>query len=325
VSTLPKNNDAVTFAEQFSLGCSEHVTFHRVELQEANRRIEKRWQKIVKTQSALAVLDSNMKDAARDLARAKSRFDESESEEFDYDRRGSKVYRSVYYEHQTERDRRQVRVDSLRREISTLEEKPRDLLLGLPRFAAKAARWLFFIFMPKEFRDLSALCQSAQAKLWKQAPQAGEATQNLLTWFRSHRKDTVEPGNEAELRLGSHSSPPRISTPGIRSYSRETGVLFPDSFSVDPIWSGANPFAPERTLTETTVLFTENLPQDLRERKWMQKFVPMLPTNTRENESIARRDMRPEWLTQEQCVAFASLREGPFAQIRSLVGALCDD
>jgi hypothetical protein len=320
-----KKDDTLAFAEEFGLQWSLHGSFYRTELQEAKELIKKRERKILKTQSALSVLDCKMVDAKQDLANAQRRFNESESREFDYDRNDRKVYRNLYYEYQEERDTRQSDVDNLQHQIKQLEIKPRNLLLGLPRSEAIAARWLFFIFMPKEFRDLSALCQSAQSKLWKQPPQAGEPTLNLLTWFRSHRKATTENGNEAELRLGSNSSPPRISTPNIRRYGRETGVQYPDSFPIDPIWSGTNPFAPGRTSIETTVLFTENLPLGVHQRDWMQKFVPMLPTPKRENESIARRDLKPEWLTQEQYVAFANLRAGPFAQIRSLTEALRDD
>jgi len=57
----------------------------------------------------------------------------------------------------------------------------------------------------------------------------------------------------------------------------------------------------------------------------MQKFVPMLPTVTRENEGIAKRENKPHWLTHEQYVTFCNLRAHPRSQIRALVDALVDD
>lgn len=50
-----------------------------------------------------------------------------------------------------------------------------------------------------------------------------------------------------------------------------------------------------------------------------------MPTRTTENEGIARRERKPEWLTQEQFISFTSRRAGPHAQIRRLIEAFQDN
>lgn len=57
----------------------------------------------------------------------------------------------------------------------------------------------------------------------------------------------------------------------------------------------------------------------------MQKFVTMLPSTVRENEGIARREKKPQWLTQEQYMAYTGLRTGPYSQIRNLLHCLTDN
>jgi hypothetical protein len=91
------------------------------------------------------------------------------------------------------------------------------------------------------------------------------------------------------------------------------------------MWDDRDPFASGRLDTETTIMFTELLPQGVDQGEFMQKFVAMLPSKTRENEGIARRERKPDWLTQEQFVTFTTLRAGPYAQVRCLVEALQDN
>ena len=319
--------DTRTLAKHYGSQCERLDKMYSQEIAEANRLIEERWNSIEKVQRELSVFDSKLESAIRELTNASSQRQDSEARDFDYDRRGRRVYHSVYHEYVQEETTCQMKVNQLATKVRALERKPANLLFGLPRSRELSLEWLFFLFMPKELRDVAALAQLAQSKLWEDAPHDIEPTQKLLSWFQRNRKKTVDIPSEnenTELCLGSHSEPRSISTPDIRQYARETGIFFPDSFSVDPYWVGRDPFAPGRTAAETTLLFTEQLPL-AHESDFMQQFVPMLPSKTRENVCIARREKKPDWLTQEQYVAFANLRAGPYAQIRCLVEALHDD
>jgi hypothetical protein len=299
---------------------------HSEELQAANERIDERWKQIAKAQTELYELDSKLKNAQRDLSSATLLRQASEVRDFNnYDRRGRPVFQQVYYDLKADENRCQITVNTLAARIRVLETKPPNLELGLPRSQDRSLQWLFFLFMPTEFHHLLALAQLAQLKLWKEAPLVERTCHNLFSWFRSRQNVHSVPVNEAKLHLRTHSEAPRIGSPGIRNYSRETGVFFPDSFSIDPIWDGRNPFASGRSDTNTTIMFTELLPQRVDQSEYMQTFVAMLPTNTRENEGIARRERKPEWLTQEQYVTFTTLRAGPYAQVRCLVEALQDN
>lgn len=320
--------DTLALAQVFGLSSKTLVKHYSSELQRANELIAERWAKIEKTKQELNVLDAQLTEAEDQLRAAEWAFEESGRRDYHYERtahgRRRKIFNNEYYKHQAERNRCQNSVISISNNIRTLEAKPPDLLLGLPRSKECAVQWLFFLYMPQEFRDMSALAQLSQCKLWNSVPQAKSMTQNLLTWYSVHRKLASGAPSEAELVLGSKTGQPSLSTPGIRSYSRETGVFFPDSFSIDPSWVEKDPFTAGRTETDTTLLFTEELPQGIDRRDFMQKFVAILPTATRENEGIVKREMKPEWLTHEQFTAFTTLRAGPYSQIRSLVESLHD-
>jgi hypothetical protein len=152
---------------------------HSEELHAANELIEQRWKKIAKTQLELSELDSKLKTAKRDLGSAWERSEISEHTDFDYDRRsGQKVWHQLYYDISKEKRRCQNIVNSLEKKIQVLEIKPADLKLGLPRETDRSLQWLFFMRMPTEFRDLSALAQLAQSKLWKKAPVEETLTEN---------------------------------------------------------------------------------------------------------------------------------------------------
>jgi hypothetical protein len=317
--------DTLKLALEYGSSSKRLCDMHSEELRAANELIEERWKQVAKTQTKLSVLDSKLENAHIDLSNARERLEESKLRDFNYDRHGRKVFDQVYYDTRNNENQGQKIVYSLTASIQVLERKPPNLELGLPRYQERSLQWLFFLFMPIEFRHLSALAQLAQSKLWKNAPSAVEPSQNLFSWFRSRRKVHSIPVNEAKLHLGTQSEEPRISTPGIRDYVQETGVFFPDSFSIDPMWDDRDPFASGRTDTETTIMFTELLPQQVDQSEFMQKFVAMLPTKRRENEGIARRERKPEWLTQEQYVTFTTLRAGPYAQVRLLVEALQDN
>ena len=319
-----KKQSTLELATAFGRGNQQFIDIHKNELDEANRLIEERWRKIMKKQQMLSELDSKLVTAEYDLQQAMNRKQKSEANDYDYNRRGQKEYHSIFYTYAAQVEQAQRAKNSLVSQIREIEEKPSKLVLGLPRDRDRAFLWLFFCFMPNEFRDLAALVQISQSKLWETPPKETLPQQDLSSWFSRHRKVTFEATCIGKLQVWSHSGFPRNDTPGIRSWHRETGVIFPDALSIDPSWSGADPFAKGRTFLSTTKRFTEKLPQGVHEKEYMERFVVMAPSSTRENESIARREKKPEWLTMEQYLCFSHMRAGPYSQVRCLVEAIHD-
>jgi hypothetical protein len=325
------HDETLTFALQFGLGFDEFVDIHKQELNAANILIDERWAKIQKTQQELRSLDSELQVVQSKLSSAEVQLRHSESNDFDYIRENvffktkTKQYRAAYYDKLKARNELQQEVYGLQRRIQSLEAKPPKLLLGLPRNLDGALRWLFFLFMPDEFRNLAALAQLGQSKLWQSPPSAKSPKRYLLSWYTSNRKTGGDNATDAELILGSNSPEPSLQLPNIRQYAKETGVLFPDSFSVDPAWRGMDPFSSRIPFKDTAMFFTEKLPHDTHHKQQMESFMVMLPTTSRENEAIACRELKPDWLNHEQFTTFANLRAHPTTQIRCLVGALHDD
>jgi hypothetical protein len=120
------------------------------------------------------------------------------------------------------------------------------------------------------------------------------------------------------------SKEPRIGRPGIRSYVRETGIFFPDSLLLDPVWRDSDPFACFLD-HDSTQIFTELLPSHIEGSAALQKFIPMLPSGTRENEAVAFQTDRPDWMSSDNFSAFAGLRAHPHTQFRSFVDAISLD
>jgi Protein of unknown function (DUF3638) len=318
------HDEALTFALQFGLGFEEFVDIHQNELNAANNLKDERWEKIQKTQQELRRLDSELQVAQSKLSSAKEELLYSESNEYDYVYR-TKRYRAAYYDKLNARDELQQQVNGLEGRIQSLEAKPPNLLLGLPEYLDGALQWLFFLFMPDVFRNLAALAQLGQSKLWQSPPSAHCPERNLLSWYTSNRKTGGGNATDAELILGSNSPEPSLQLPNIRKYTRETGVLFPDSFSVDPAWRGVDPFASVMPFDDSAMFFTEKLRHGTHHKEHMESFVAMLPTTVRENKAIASREMRPDWLNPVQFTYFKNLRAHPHTQLRCLIEVLHDD
>jgi Protein of unknown function (DUF3638) len=295
-------HETLKFALQFGLGFDEFGDIYKKELNAATHLIDERWEAIQKTQQELHSLDS-------ELSRAEAQLN---------------YIRSIKHEHTAYSDKLKARND-LQGRIEYLEAKPPDLLLGLPRNLDGALQWLFFLFMPDEFRNLAALAQLGQSKLWQSPPSAHIPKHYLLSWYMLNRKTGGGKATDAELILGSNSPGPFRPKLDIRQYARETGVLFPDSFSVDPAWSGVDPFSSGIPFKDTAMFFTEKLPNATHHKEQMESFMVMLPTTSRENKAIASREIRPDWLNPVQFAYFTNLRAHPHTQIRCLIEVLHDD
>ena len=242
---------------------------------------------------------------------------------------------SVYYDTVAAEDQCRSEINALQDRIRRNETKPVDVRLSLPRHSKKCVTWLFFLYMPQEFRDLSALAYLGQLKLWEEAPATSEPVQNLRTWFCNGGTSFGNaPDAEAELVFGSFSDIPEMCTPDIRDYGEEDGVMFPGIFLLCPQWKNRDPFAglamghdtPSQFERNATFLFTELLPIQADKSEMMQQFVAMDPSKMRGNEAIALRDKKPDWLaTHEEFLTFAKLRAFPHTQIRHLLEALVDE
>mmetsp|Transcript_14456 Transcript_14456/g.35001 ORF Transcript_14456/g.35001 Transcript_14456/m.35001 type:complete len:153 (-) Transcript_14456:5776-6234(-) len=113
--------------------------------------------------------------------------------------------------------------------------------------------------MPVEFQNLCSLVHASQTVMRKACPPPPR-WMCLHEWFSQRKLGSFDALSEASFRLHSKSEMPRIGTPGIRSYTKETGVFFPDSLSMDPLWQVSNPFD-GGSRRESTLVFTEMLPK----------------------------------------------------------------
>jgi Protein of unknown function (DUF3638) len=127
------------------------------------------------------------------------------------------------------------------------------------------------------------------------------------------------------MSLGSPTE--RVDSPltkiNIRQYKRETGIFFPDSYSLLPRWCRGDPFSSSRSSDDTSRLYTEKLPGANSET--LQSFLVLLPSNTRGNIGIAEKNTKPDWLSYEEYQMFATLRAFPHIQLRHLLVAMTDD
>lgn len=316
--------DTLALALDFGQSSTSMLGIYAEEQEAAKAHIEARWKVIAQKQAELRRLDPQLQVAEVELIHAVNEVSREKNTTcyFEY---GRFQYSSTYHAAVAIRDQRQAKVNSLKSQIITLEQKPPDVLFGLPEGREKALQWLFFIVMPQEFQDLATLSHRGQLMLWTVAPGSRiQGMQCLKSWFQSRKRHSTFLPCQPKSQLLSYSQHPNITTPDIRFFTPRTGIFFPDAFSLNPIWSGTDPFA-GRTEDNTVILYSEILPNGYDNIKLMQKFVPMLPTKSRENEGIARREDKPDWLSPEQYVVFSTLRAHPRTQIRKLVEALADD
>jgi hypothetical protein len=296
---------------------------YKSELEYAQNKIDDRFADILAKQEALQVLDADFMIAKKELSKA-ARNTRTAVAYDDYGRKDP--YDPGYVEATEQESSWREYVRELKHRIANEEESPPGLCFCLPRTKERAVQWLFFLYMPDDFRDLSALAHSGQSKLWKdEVPCPGMGCEDLRSWFVSHK--STAPPLEPEDTIGLRSSNRRLFkpyTPCIRQYTKETDVFFPDDLSPEPLWKLTDPFSEGRKEDETVKLFTEMLPKAHRS-EYMQQFMPILPSNTRGNIGIAQRGKKPDWLSSESFCKFSTMRAYPNMQIRELVTALVED
>lgn len=286
----------------------------------SNAFIDKRWMGVKKQQRKLQTLDSQLVDAKATLSNAEVCFKAALSSGY-YEQDGRYNHGPGYYTALAAKKDAKSKFSSLLNQIRQLEVKPPNVEFTLPRLPEMALQWLFFLMMPVEFQDLCALIHAGEASLRKACP-AVPSWLNLHSWFSEHKRSSVHAlPTDPTQRLHSKSQPPRFGTPDIRSYSRETGVFFPENLTMDPLWQSTNPFDGFNG-QESTLLYTEFLPTGVEGSNVLQSFVPMLPSPLRENEFISAQQKRPKWMSPDELEAFSGLRAHPRSQFRSLVDAV---
>jgi hypothetical protein len=324
------DKDTLALALEFGLSSNRLIGFHESELLHAENRITVRYAEIRAKQEALARLDPLLATAERDHAaavRATKNAVRATKNAVRYTIYGDKDGNDFgYVAAQKQQGRCCNEVSRLKSLIAYEQIIVSDLYLALPRTKNISLQWLFFLYMPQEFRDVSALAHLGKSQLWQtQVPSTKAGAEDLRSWFTSHKiaSPSIEPSDMILL----HSLNPRQPMPSIhniRHYARETGILFPDALLPIPRWNLTDPFSIGRQAVDTVKLYTEMLPKAHRS-EYMQQFMPMLPSSTRGNEGIAQKGKKPDWLSSEAYCKFVTMRAYPNMQIRELVTALVDD
>lgn len=255
--------------------------------------------KIRKKQERLRDLDGKYETADHDLDVAIAAEKRSRGNDCYLDNHGGKRMTSSYYSRVSEQNTCRQKVEGLRREIEEQERKPSNVSFHLPREKHLALQWLFFMYMPREWVLLATLAHRGQSRLWNEVPHAKIGMQNLHEWFRGKKPVSMSLHLVDPIVLETPVALRSMQTPGIRQYGEETGVFFPDDYSLRPRWKATDPFTTGRDESDTTKLFTEFLPCGVDGSAFMQQFMPMLPRSTRGNKRISRREKKTDWLTQE--------------------------
>jgi hypothetical protein len=269
----------------------------------------------------LAKLDTELVNAKRELSTANEEYEGARPDHCYF---GSIERNPEYFAAQRNKTSAESKVSRLRKSIHALEVQPPNVEMGLPKSKEIAFQWLFFLFMPPEFQQLCTMMHGSQ-KLLTNKTVAETSSMSLHAWFKSRKKSTSKPLSIQPAKiLCTRSSEPRIGRPGIRSYVRETDIFFPDSLLLDPVWRDGDPFACFLD-HDSTQIFTELLPSHIEGSAALQKFIPMLPSGTREKEAVAFQTDRPDWMSSDNFSAFAGLRAHPHTQFRSFVDAISLD
>lgn len=304
-------------------GTLPHLSaIYEVELSLAEKHIEARWVEVQKKQQELRILDKKLLQA-HDLERERRVAMENAEQCWTYSDYNP-VQKTAYQNAQRLWNEASDSVRRLESSIRSLEKKPANPQFALPRTKSTALDWLFIIFLPQQFRDICKLAHRCESLLRSKAPKGKEEELDLIKWYvsrKKHQHDSISVGVSFVHGLFTRDQAPRIDTPNIRHFSRETGVFFPDSFNLDPGWRKADPFK-EFNVEESTLLYSEILPTGSRN---LQNFIPMLPRNVGENIGVASVQERPKWMPPSQYLVFTKLRSHRRSQFRSLVDTIALD
>ena len=326
------SDDTLQLALAFGMQSPDFRNIHAKEQHAFVEQRRMRWERIVEIQKTLCKLDAELRSAELSLRASKARLTISEGVDFEWKTRGHrspvKVYQEQYYECQAAVSVCQQEVVQLQAKIRHQEQsKPPNIFAGLPISESLSLQWLFFLFMPSEFVFLAKVARLAAGKFHSCVPKSDVPNQDLHNWYLQHAKDSPRsPWNSSSLTLflATNAAMPSTATPDVRKFSPSTGVICPDQFVPLASWRTTNPFCSMPSLDSKVSRFTENLPL-CHQLHFMQNFVGLYRSKEHENEGIASREERPNWLFHEQFLVFTGFREGPYSQFRLLVESIVDD
>eukprot|EP00977_Amphora_coffeiformis_P029239 scaffold39593_cov176-Amphora_coffeaeformis.AAC.1 len=316
--------DSLVLASWFGFQTTRFTNIHNIFINKANEAIDERWINLQKQQNELRALDRKLLQAKQDLSRAKQNRESATS----YDFRGRLIHSQVYCQAVQEEDSAQGQVNSVQSQIRSEEVPPSNLELALPRSRDMALQWLFFLDMDPHFKRVASLSRRGQLLLWERTPAQEHVCPMSQYFIQNGGQKVLTPTQEGEIVLAyAEQSFPRHNN--VRNFARETGVYFPDAFQLNPTWNQPNPFS-GLDKRNTVKFYTERLCACAGQHctcisSFVQHLSPMLPTATRDNDVIARREERPEWLSPEQYSTFGLIRAAPRTQFRNWLQSLCDD
>ena len=317
--------DTLALALKVAESLPDLIHLYDSETKAANHRIDERYQRILEAQKDLENLDAELIAAEEKLQEAITA--KRKSKKRDYDQYSGHIVRhSRYHTFVAEEQQCELVRDSIKTQIATIEAGPSEKVMKfpLPEERNRALQWLFFIFMPKEFVDLLVLIHLGQSLLWKEVPLVQSIPTDLVAWYDDRNKFGGKLSTLEQMTLGCAMPVPKVDIPRtLRGYGKRSGVFFPDILEPKPSWTQSDPFSSVNPHEDKVLLFTEVLPKK-EGHEVLQKFLPMLPDPSRGNLGICLRDQKPNWLSHEEFLMYASLRAFPNTQTRQLIVALSE-
>lgn len=228
------------------------LSIHENEIENANHRIEKHWQEVVRKQNLAKTLRRELSNLEIELSNEITTRDDLASGLTRRERNQDPAYREVC----RDVNRAQNRVNNKKEEIKAAEKAPPPVLQPLPEDRSKALKVLFFLYMPTEMEILSRLTFTAQQLLIPRPFQAcvfdsiKEKKKNMpwRSHFAGHQNcqyyHTSPPrlGTEPFVHLSMTYAPPDSHLIGPRHvdyfHDMKDGIWYPDECNAHLIWSG---------------------------------------------------------------------------------------
>eukprot|EP00798_Chlamydomonas_sp_ICE-L_P024216 gene24216-9816_t len=336
-------------AEEFARDDSTLGYLLEVEEDAAAARVEAHWAEVKRKQQLASSLRGQIKDAESDLSGSKARRSRAISERNSY--HSFSTYSATISSIDTEISRGEALLRRLKGQLRLAEMSPPPVIQPLPQDLDLARIWLFFLYMPPHFRQLSQATFLAQQALLPY-PRSSVEDETFVDAYKTHVVDhysknqgtyhiptSTRKGETGRVELWTRNRAPEdVGSMHVdHLYSKSDGVWYPDSLAVEMCWSGSgsehdriedlhvplNPFAniePEKRILS----FTERLRGAAEALQWcMPTYGTVGSTDPkRGNTAIASQDLRGS-LSKPCYLALGSLRSYSFGQYRRLCAALC--
>ena len=343
-------NSAPTFAmaEQYASNDAEMKKVWAIEQAAATARVNGHWAKVQEHQKIVKKLREDLIDAQIKLAAFQKELGEARQEFWSvrpkYSSKWHELKTKVVASENVVREAEYL-VKTIENEIATWCKPPEAVIQPLPKSPSAAFRWLFFLYMPPLFQDLSRMSFLAQQLLvprnLKQPPPL-KWEYELAIYYAAYQKSPYHtPSGERkayqpDVMLISNENTPQLGSIGPQHVDDFThpqqGIWYPDSLDPGMGWKGSespadafqgkfNPFGTVKK-TEVVDFFTEEVPST-KELQWaMPIYEPKQTALTRGNIAIACQELRRHWLSKPGYLEFVTLRAFPYLQLRKLCVAL---